>query len=166
MLCLEEQDRSSWNQSTVRRGMWHLAHSAAGEELTEYHLQAGIAACHCAAPDYASTNWRQILSLYDQLMELDDSPIVALNRAVVVAKVHGASAGIKAVEAIQNPQTLKSYYLFYAVLAEFETQLNNGRAAAQYLRKAIQLTEVKAEHALLSRRLRDCEEPKLASERT
>src|SRR5437899_10855676 len=164
LLCLEDQDRSNWNQPMIGRGMLHLAQSAEGDELTEYHLQAGIAACHCAAPDYASTNWSQILALYDRLMELDDSPIVALNRAVVVAKVHGPSPGIRAVESRQNPQTLKPYYLLYAVLAEFEKQLNNGKAAADYLRKAIQLTEVKAEHALLSKRLRDCEEQKLAGE--
>ena len=66
--------------------------------VQSYHLQAGIAACHCAASDYESTDWRKILSLYDQLLELDDSPVIALNRAVAVANVHGPQAGIEAVE--------------------------------------------------------------------
>ena len=73
----------------IARGMFHFARSAAGESITEYHLQAGIAACHTSARHYQSTDWRQILSLYDRLVELDGSPVVALNRAIVVANVHG-----------------------------------------------------------------------------
>jgi RNA polymerase sigma-70 factor (ECF subfamily) len=134
----------------IARGMWHLSHSAAGNELSEYHLQAGIAAVHCAARDYASTDWQQILSLYDHLVELDDSPVIALNRAVALAQVHGAQAGIEAVGAIQNPQSLESYYLLYAVLAEFESHLGNFPAAASHLRKAMQLTEIKSERACAS----------------
>ena len=66
LLRLKEQDRTQWDQPTIARGMLHFAQSAAGEELSEYHLQAGIAACHCTAKDYESTDWRQILSLYDR----------------------------------------------------------------------------------------------------
>jgi len=157
ILRLKEQDRARWNKAMIGRGMWHLSQSAAGEELTAYHLQAGIAACHCAATDYASTDWSQILSLYDRLVELDDSPIVALNRAVAVAQIHGPRAGIDAVQAIQNSGQLHSYYLLYAVLGEFEAQLSNFPGAASHLRKALRLTEVKSEQSLLSKRLRDCE---------
>ena len=156
ILLLKDQDRSVWKKEMIARGMMHLARSAAGEEITTYHLQAGISACHCAAADYESTDWQQILSLYDRLVELDDSPIIGLNRAVALAKVHGPKAGIEAVAAIQNPQSLDSYYLLYAVLGEFETQLNNFQAAANHLRKAIQLTELKSEQALLSSRLKEC----------
>jgi RNA polymerase sigma-70 factor (ECF subfamily) len=155
---LEDQDRSLWDKSMIARGIWHLGQSAAGDEITEYHLQAGIAACHCAAEDYASTDWPKILSLYNRLTEIDDSPVVALNRAVALAQVEGPQAGIEAVAAIENPESLESYYLFYAVLAEFESQLNHFPAAASHLRKAIQLTEIKSERALLSDRLRQCEE--------
>jgi RNA polymerase sigma factor (sigma-70 family) len=158
ILRLKEQDRSSWNKAMIGRGMLHLSRSAAGEELTSYHLQAGIAACHCAATDYESTDWLQILSLYDRLVQLDNSPIVALNRAVAAAQVYGPRAGIQAVEAIKNRQTLESYYLLYAVLAEFEAQLNDFQSAIDRLRRAIQLTEIKSEQSLLSNRLRDLEE--------
>jgi len=157
ILRLKEQDRARWNKAMIGRGMLHLSQSAAGEELTAYHLQAGIAACHCAATDYESTDWSQILSLYDRLVELDDSPIVALNRAVAVAQIHGPRAGIDAVQAIQNSGQLHSYYLLYAVLGEFEAQLSNFPGAASHLRKALRLTEVKSEQSLLSKRLRDCE---------
>ena len=82
---------------------------------------------HCAAKDYESTDWPQILSLYDRLIEFDDSPVVALNRAIVVANIHGPQAGLDAVAAIQRRDKLKSYYLLYAVLGEFEARLNNSR---------------------------------------
>src|SRR5437016_13130481 len=125
MLRLWDPGRSTSAQGLISRGTQHLSMSAAGDELSAYHLQAGIAACHCAASDYESTDWPQILSLYDRLLELDDSPVIALNRAVAVANVHGPKAGIEAVEAIQNVSQLHSYYLLYAVLGEFEKQLNH-----------------------------------------
>jgi RNA polymerase sigma-70 factor (ECF subfamily) len=158
LLRLKEQDRSSWNRTMIARGMFHLSQSAAGDEITEYHLQAGIAACHCAAKDYESTDWQQILSLYDRLVEFDDSPVVALNRAIVVANVHGPGAGLDAVAAIQNREKLDSYYLLYAVLGELEAQLNDPLAAAGYFRKSLQLAETRSEQQFLSKRFRACEE--------
>jgi len=161
ILRLKEQDRSTWDQAMIARGMFHLSNSAAGEKVSPYHLQAAIAACHCAATNYESTDWRRILSLYDQLLELDDSPIIALNRTVAVANVHGPQAGIDAVEAIQNGEQLNSYYLLYAVLGEFEKQLNHFQAAIDNFRKALELTELTSEQSFLSERLRDSEERSL-----
>jgi len=158
LLRLQEQDRARWNHSMIARGLFHLAQSAAGNEITEYHLQAGIAACHCAARDYASTDWPQILSLYDRLVEFDGSPVVALNRAVALAEVRGPQAGIEAVNAIQNLKSLESYYLLYAVLGEFESRLNHTHAAAGHFRKSLQLAEIKSEQAFLAKRLQACEE--------
>jgi RNA polymerase sigma factor (sigma-70 family) len=156
LLRLQEQDRTRWNQSMIGRGMLQLAKSAAGNELTEYHLQAGIAACHCAAEDYASTDWRRILSLYDRLITFDDSPIVALNRTVAVAEVEGPQAGITAVRAIKNLQTLDSYYLLHAVLGEFELRLNRPQTAASHFKKSLELAAMKSEQAFLSKRLQAC----------
>jgi RNA polymerase sigma factor (sigma-70 family) len=157
MLRLEDQDRSRWNQSMIARGMVHLALSAAGDEVSTYHLQAAIIAGHCMAKDFASTDWTQILMLYDQLVEIDASPVVALNRAVALAHVHGPRAGIEAIESIRHQPVLESYYLLYAVLAEFESQLNNYDAAAGHLRKALEYTEQKAERLFLAQRLEDLE---------
>lgn len=158
VLRLEDQDRSAWDKAMIARGMFHLAQSADGDQVSEYHLQAGIAAVHCTANGYESTDWPKILELYDRLIQIEDSPVVALNRAVAMSRVHGPRAGIEAVEKIRHHQMLESYYLLYAVLAEFETQLNDFRAAAGHLRRAIQLTEIESEQSLLSKRLRDCEE--------
>jgi RNA polymerase sigma factor (sigma-70 family) len=157
LLRLKEQDRSIWNKGMIARGLIHLGQSAAGNEITAYHLQACIAACHCAAPDYASTDWPQILGLYDQLVGMDDSPVLALNRAVALAEVQGTLAGMGAIDAMSNSQSLESYYLLYAVRAEFAMQQEDLVAAAEHLRRAIELTEVTSEKSFLNERLRQCE---------
>jgi RNA polymerase sigma factor (sigma-70 family) len=157
LLRLQEQDRTRWDQPMIARGLFHLARSAAGEEITAYHLEAGIASCHCTAGDYASTDWPRILQLYDRLLEYDDSPIVALNRAVCVAEVRGPAAGLEAVREIQNLQSLESYHLLHAVLGELELRLNHSAAAAAHFRKSLQLAEIKSEQAFLSKRLEACE---------
>ena len=158
LLRLQEQDRSRWDPSMIARGMFHLARSASGESISEYHIQAGIAACHCAAKDYESTQWGQILSLYDRLRQFDDSPVVALNRAVVVANVLGPQAGLEAVAAIPGRKKLESYYLLYAVLGEFEERMNHFGSAAGYFEQALRLADLKSEREFLAKRIQVCEQ--------
>jgi RNA polymerase sigma factor (sigma-70 family) len=155
ILRLKDQDRALWNRELIARGFHHLGQSASGHEITAYHLEAGISACHCAAANYESTDWPQILSLYDRLVELDPSPIIALNRAVAVSQVHGPTAAIAAVENIRR-KDLESYYLLYAVLGEFEQQRGEFNKAAAHLRQAIELTPLKSERTLLTQRLAEC----------
>lgn len=156
LLRLQDQDRLRWDQSLIARGLFHLAQSASGPEVSEYHLQAGIAACHCAARDYASTNWSQIVELYDRLVEFDDSPVVALNRAVALAEVHGPQAGIDAVNAIRNLRSLESYYLLYAVLGELESRLHRPQVAAAHFQRASELTQIQSEREFLTERFEVC----------
>ncbi|HEX2928231.1 MAG TPA: sigma-70 family RNA polymerase sigma factor [Candidatus Binatia bacterium] len=158
ILLLEEQNRSQWDQSMIARGMYHLLEASAGDKVSEYHLQAAIAACHCAAPNYESTDWPRILSLYDRLIEMDDSPIVALNRAVAVSNVHGPRAGIEAVEAIHGREQLSGYYLLYAVLGEFEADLDHREAAMNHFRKALELATMKSEQNLLTKRIQELDD--------
>lgn len=158
ILRLKEQDRSLWNREMIARGIVHLGRSASGDELSEYHLHAGIAACHDAAANDESTDWRQILALYDRLVEMDDSPVVALNRAVAVANVRGPAKGLEAIRAISDRSELSSYYLLYAVLGEFEAQVGNDLVAASHFHRAHQLAELKSEQTFLARRLKETEE--------
>jgi RNA polymerase sigma-70 factor (ECF subfamily) len=158
LLRLREQDRTRWSQPMIARAMLHFARSAAGNEITEYHLQAGIAACHCAAKDYAATDWPQILSLYDRLLEFDPSPVVALNRAVAIGEVRGPQAAIDAINAIPDWKSLESYHLFHAALGDFEERLKHWENAAAHFRKSLELTSLKSEQAFLSKRLQECEE--------
>ena len=137
---------------------WHVLSGArGGGEISEYHLQAGIAACHCAAKDYPSTDWEEILSLYDRMLQFDDSPIVALNRAVALAESRGPQAGIEAVNAIPDLKSLESYYLFHAVMGDFELQLNHLPIAAAHFQRALQLAEMPQERKFLEKRLQACE---------
>jgi RNA polymerase sigma-70 factor (ECF subfamily) len=156
ILRLQDQDRSRWRHDLITRGMMHLGQSATGQELTEYHLQAGMAACHCTAPDYDSTDWPRILSLYDQLLQIDASPVVALNRAVALANVEGTKAAREYMTSIKDRAALDSYHLYHAVLGEFEFQLQNLDSAAKHFRRAIELTELKFEQSFLNRRLQLC----------
>jgi RNA polymerase sigma factor (sigma-70 family) len=156
LLRLQEQDRTRWDKSMIARGMFHLTQSAAGDEISEYHLQAGITACHCTAKDYESTDWKKILSLYDRLIEFDQSPVVALNRAVAIANIYGPKAGLEAVRNVRGLGKLSSYYLLYAVLGEFEMQSGNLQTAAEQFRKSFELAETKSERAFLLKRLQRC----------
>jgi len=157
ILRLKEQNRAQWDPEMVASGLEHLARSATGDEISRYHLQAGIAACHSTAASDAATNWPEILALYDQLAKIDGSPIVALNRAVALAKVQGPAAGIAALESVQKEPSLASYHLLYAVLAEFESQLGRFEAASKHLRHALKLADQKAEQSFLAKWLEDFE---------
>lgn len=156
LLRLEDQDRSRWDRSMVARGMRYLAQSASGDQLSEYHLQAGIAACHTLAADEASTNWPRILDLYDQLMEIAPSPVVALNRAVAVSRVKGPEAGIHAVNSIAGRDQLRDYHFYHAILGELESEANRPAIAAAHFERALEFAKTVPEQKFLERRLSDC----------
>lgn len=155
LLRLHDQDRSKWDQALIERGLLLLVDAANGEDLSEYHLQAGIAAIHCTASNYAATDWARILRHYDELLRLKPSPIIGLNRAVAVAHVSGPQAGLDAIEAIPLRERLESHYLLHAVVGELHWQLKNERAAAESFRRSLALAHVGPEQAYLSRRLED-----------
>ena len=157
LVLLEEQDRSLWDRELIALGFRFFDQSIAGEEISEWHVQAAIAATYAAAETSEAIDWPAILEHYDQLLEMTASPVVALNRAVAVANVHGPGAGRDAVAGIRNRDKLESYYLLYAVLGEFEAQLNDLRAAASHFRKSLELTGIRSEQMFLAKRLQACE---------
>lgn len=156
LLLLAEQDRSLWHRELMHQGLRHLAASAAGDELTEFHLQAGIAACHAMASSYEETDWQRILSLYDQLMALNRSPIIALNRAVALSMVHGPKAAIAALRKIADLPSLQSYALLPATFGDLHYQLGEHEVAASYYRRAIKLAGTSPERRFLRKRLLRC----------
>src|ERR1700731_1844397 len=153
ILLLEEQDRSRWNKEMIADGLSQLDHAASGDAASSFHLQAGIAACHCLARKYEETDWDRILFLYDLLQKINDTPGIALNRAVALAKVRGPAAGLEALGEIENHKALRSYYLFYAIRAEFLGVLDRREEAEQDYRRALSLTELAAERNFLLHRL-------------
>jgi RNA polymerase sigma factor (sigma-70 family) len=153
LLRLHDQDRTKWDRQLIGQGLLHLVAAAEGNDLSEYHLQAGIAAIHCTAEDYASTNWARILRHYDELYRLKPSPVVALNRAVVVAHLQGPQAGLDALAAIPDREKIESHYLLHAVSGELHWRLKDERAAAASFRRALALAHVGPEQVYLSRML-------------
>ncbi|MEZ5326953.1 MAG: sigma-70 family RNA polymerase sigma factor [Verrucomicrobiales bacterium] len=157
LLRLHEQARLAWDQSMIQRGIQYLGMSARGSAISEYHLEAGIAACHSTARDEASTDWPQILALYDQLLVLRPSPIVAMNRAVAVARVRGPQTGIDALDAITDRSKLESYHLFHVIRGTFAAELGDQAAALTHFRQAGNLVSLPAERDFIARRIHECE---------
>jgi RNA polymerase sigma-70 factor (ECF subfamily) len=142
----------------MNRGFHHLTLAAQGSELSEYHLLAGIAALHCTAPDFSATDWNGILRHYDELDRMKSSPVIALNRAVAVANVHGPRAGLDAIEQTAHHDKLESNHLFHAVAGELHWRLGNHQEAAASFRRALKLAEVGPEQDFLTRILARVEE--------
>ncbi len=157
LLRLHEQNRDEWDHGMIELGLQELDLAATGDTLSEYHLQAGIAACHSIALDDSATDWPRILSLYDLLLPLTASPIVALNRAVAVARVHGPQAAMAAVEEIANRGSLESYHLLHAIRGSFAAELGRPAEAVTHFRIAGKLAELPAEREFIARRIRECE---------
>ena len=157
LLLLAEQNRASWNSEMIHLGLHHLDLSSEGEELTRYHLEAGIAACHAIAPSYGSTDWVRICRQYDDLLQLNPSPVIALNRAIALSMVHGPDAGIRELSAIKDLPAMRSYYLFHSTLADFHVQKGEMSIALNYYRQAIELAGTEPEKRFLLTRVQDCE---------
>jgi len=114
LLLLSEQDRRSWDSALIGQGARHMECAAAGDNLTTFHLEAGIAAHHAVAPSFEETDWGAILGFYDKLVRLAGTPIIALNRSVAVAMIDGPAAGLAAIDGIVDHPALARYYLLPA----------------------------------------------------
>jgi RNA polymerase sigma factor (sigma-70 family) len=156
LLLMEDQDRSKWDQRLIARARVFLDQSAQGTIVSTFHLEAGIALYHCTAPDYASTDWQGILQLYDALIQLHSSPVYLLNRAIVVAQLHGPESGIQALLESQSMDLLRHYYLFDATLGELYRRAGDFGRARDHLESARQKTASRADREILDRRLVQC----------
>jgi RNA polymerase sigma-70 factor (ECF subfamily) len=162
---LEMQDRSRWDRVLMARGVEFFEKSASGSEMSEYHLEAGIAFLHCAAPTYEETNWVEILKLYDLLYELKPSPVVALNRAVAVGKARGAEAGLAALEAIPDRSKLENYPYYPAALGEFHLLAGRPIDAIPHFERAIALAGNPSATKFFERKLKSCSPDSFAAQK-
>jgi len=156
ILTLAEQDRSLWDRALMQKGFAYLEKSTDHKSLSIYHILAAISAYHCSASDFVSTDWKSILHLYDNLVLIDPSPLILLNRAIAVSKVHGAVQAIDELEKIKKSPSLANYHLFYSTQAEFYIQANDFRKASSSLEKAIDLSPLPVEKELLKKKLDLC----------
>lgn len=156
LLLLEDQDRSLWDRSLIQMAAEYLGRSDGGGPVSTFHLEAGIAMLHCKAESFADTDWPMMLKLYDRLLELHRSPIYLLNRAVVLAQLHGPEVGVGAIEEIRDHPQLREYHLLDATLGELQRRAGRLAEARANLSRARQSTHSAAERALIDRRLADC----------
>ena len=154
---LADQDRSLWDPELATEGLQLLVLSATGPVLSEYHIEAAIAAFHTTAAVPDETDWGNIASLYDVLMSVQPSPIVALNRAIAIAQVEGPARGIAAVDAIADRDRLAAYPFYYAALGELELQREHYAEARSHFQKAEAIARNPTERNFLQGRLRACE---------
>lgn len=156
LILLDQQDRNRWDQPLIVLGFRHFDRSMAGDEVSEYHVQAAIAATHARAADPQAVEWGLILGFYDQLLALNPSPIVALNRAVAVAKVHGAADALAAIAPIERDPKLRHYYLLLAVRGQLLVDLDRATEAADCFQAALECACSEPERRFLRRKLASC----------
>jgi len=140
IVLMDQQDRSRWDGRLIAMGFYHFDRSMSGNEISAFHVEAAIAATHTRAPTPQETDWKLVLSLYDQLMQLKPSPVVALNRSVAVARVHGAETALAELDRLDHEPALRNYYLLPAVRGQLLAEIDQREAAVAAYRQALALS--------------------------
>jgi RNA polymerase sigma-70 factor (ECF subfamily) len=153
LVLLEDQDRSRWDRAKIHEGIKLLDQAIRRGPAGPYRLQACIAALHAVAPTAEATDWRRITLLYDQLMAVSGSPVVALNRAVAVAMVEGPAAGLDLMDTLAASGSLDSYHLLHAARGDLLRRLGRAPEAAAAYRRALELATNPVEQTFLTHRL-------------
>jgi RNA polymerase sigma-70 factor (ECF subfamily) len=163
LILLENQDRALWNREQIAEGVAllekALKHQQKSRRLGAYTLQAAIAAVHAEAESVAATDWRQIVALYDQLLRIQPSPVVQLNRAVAIAMRDGPEAGLAHIDAVLGDSSgkqgeLANYYLAHSSRADMYRRLGRTAEARASYEKALALTQQEPERQFLQERIR------------
>ncbi len=154
---LFEQDRSRWDPNLIAEGQRLLDLAASGPELTEYHVEAAIAWVHTSAHRIEDTDWEMIVSLYDKLIAIRPSPVVALNRAIAIAQREGPQRGLEEIRAIANSDRLANYPFYHAALGEFEFHSGRHEIANDHFRTALALARNPMERQFFEQRIGTCE---------
>ena len=155
LLLLDEQDRSRWDRAQIETGLGLVRQALRQRPPGRFALQAAIAAVHADAARYEDTDWREIVALYDLLLQAWPSPVVALNRAVAVGMADGPAAGIAALDELRDEPALVSYPYYAAARADFLRRIGQVEAARTAYEEALLLTANEVERAFLDRRLRE-----------
>jgi RNA polymerase sigma factor (sigma-70 family) len=150
---LFDQDRTRWDSRLVAEGQRLLDLSATGKELTEYHVEAAIASVHVTAHRTEETDWGRIVALYDTLMAIRPSPVVALNRAIAIAQHEGPQRGLEEIRSIARSDRLATYPFYFAALGDLELRSGRREAANGHFRAALAVARNPMERRFLERRV-------------
>jgi len=153
LMALFDQDRSRWNRKFINEGIEWLERSTTGPRMSRYHIEAALAAVHAQAPCTEETDWKAIVALYDDLMQLEPSPVVALNRAIALGQRDGPQAGLAAIEAIEHRERLQTYPFYHAAQAEFELRRDKPENARAHFEAALALARNAEERNFYNGRL-------------
>jgi len=159
LVLLDQQDRSRWDERLIAIGFRYFDRAIAGREVSPFHVEAAIAATHTRAATPEETDWKLVLSLYDQLLQLKPSPVVALNRSVAVARVHGSQAALSELDRLSDESALRNYYLLPAARGELLAELNRCGEAVVAYREALALAGNTPERRFLQRKIDQLEKP-------
>jgi len=155
LILLENQDRSLWNREQINEGVALIERALKSRRFGSYTLQAAIAAVHAEAESSAATDWRQIVTLYNQLVRIQPSPVVLLNRAVAIAMRDGPEVGLAHIEAVLEHGGLANYYLAHSARADMYRRLDRTAEARASYEKALALTQQEPERQFLQRRIEE-----------
>ena len=156
LIQLEFQDRSKWDQALIGKGLEYLERAWAGQEVSEYLVEASIAGLHCNAKTYVETEWGKILELYNLLYHLKPTPVVALNRAIALGKAEGMERGLEALKNLPGAEKLKDYPFYPAAMGEFHFLAGQSKEAEIYFAKAVQQSRNESEKLFFERKLKAC----------
>jgi RNA polymerase sigma-70 factor (ECF subfamily) len=155
LILLEQQDRSLWNREQIAEGISLTESALRSRRFGAYTLQAAIAAVHAESPSLASTDWRQIMLLYDRLLQIQPSPVVELNRAVAIAMCEGLEQGLGLIDDLLAREYLSEYHLAHSARADLCRRLGRVPEARASYQKALALARQEPERRFLSRRLEE-----------
>ena len=153
LVTLEDQDRSLWDQQQIQQGCELVIQTLQTQRFGPFTLQAAIAAVHAEATTFEQTDWRQIVGIYDALIQVTDSPVIRLNQAVAIAMLHGPQAGLSIIEQLLTEGELNNYHLIYAAKADLCRRLQQYDTARFAYQQALALTQQGPEQRFLQRRL-------------
>jgi len=156
LVLFDEQDRGAWDPEMLRRGCAWLASAAEGDELTRFHIEAGIAAEHALAPSYAETRWGEIAALYAQLEQVAPSPLHTLHRAIAVAHDRGSEAGLELLASMEPPSWLRAHHVWDAAHGELHRRAGRLDEARTHFAHALDKALTSADKAALRKRLTQC----------
>jgi RNA polymerase sigma-70 factor (ECF subfamily) len=159
LIALFDQNRTLWDRMRLNEGMRLLELSASGTELTVYHVEAALASVHAMAQRAEDTGWSAIIALYDSLMRINTSPIIALNRAIAIAQRDGPERGLDAMKAILNLDRLAGYPFYPAALGELELRCGRCERAREHFQEALASARNPMERRFFEQRLAACELP-------
>ncbi len=140
-LPLAEQERELWDKKLINVGLYHFKQSAKGTELSDYHLEAEIASCHIFTDDFDSTDWQQILNCYEELLRRKYSPVIELNKIIVLSKVKGAEIALEELNKFKASKQLENYFPMYVATAQIQFENGMFQESSDSYKQAIKLTE-------------------------